>query len=359
MKKWKPIIIVGLVVLSITLAWGQTFTLTTNLNFKKPTVGSANWGATVNDNFDSLDSMLSGTTPTFGLVPNVTGSDLGSTTARWDVFANDLDIYSDTAFALSITHSNTAARNWIVPDFPSTFVGTTGTQALTGKTLTSPIMGTQMTLEQTTANYTLSWDDPGGARAISITDPGGTDSLAWLAASQTFTNKTLTNPIVPVANPLEGALSNQPRWIFKQVDHTDMTAVATADTFTLWTLPANTMIHDVVGSVGTAWTGGGPVTVAVCSVGTAAGSANDLALDDDFFTTGTRFELHDATASGGKGTLLFDATDKFAPHMFVAGGVIEIQCDLTGGNHSATSTGQAFIYILVSQPLGNITTEAN
>jgi hypothetical protein len=56
-----------------------------------------------------------------------------------------------------------------------------------------------------------------------------------------------------LASPLEGTIPNIPRWIFKQVDHTDMTAAATADTFTLWTLPANTMIHDVVGTVVTPW----------------------------------------------------------------------------------------------------------
>ena len=159
-------------------------------------------------------------------------------------------------------------------------------------------------------------------------------------------------------NPLEGTLSNTPRWIFKLVDFGDMTAGATADTFTLWTLPANTMIHDVVGTVATGWSGGS-ISAAVCSVGTNAGAANDLTLDDDFFAAATVYELHDATASGGKGTLLFDATDKFAPHMFVAGGVVEIQCDLTGDNHVNATAGQARIYILVSQPLGNTATEAN
>ncbi|KKM66641.1 hypothetical protein LCGC14_1479190, partial [marine sediment metagenome] len=71
------------------------------------------------------------------------------------------------------------------------------------------------------------------------------------------------------------------------------------------------------------------------------------------------YELHDATANGGKGTRLFDATDKFAPHMFVNGGNIELQMDLTGDNHANATAGQARIYILVSQPLGNTTTEAN
>ncbi len=162
---------------------------------------------------------------------------------------------------------------------------------------------------------------------------------------------------VPV-NALEGAASNLPRWILKVVDFSDMVAAATADTFALWTLPANTMIHDVVGKVVTGWSGGS-ISAAVCSVGTNGGAANDLTLDDNFFAAATVYELHDATASGGKGTLLFDSTDKFAPYMFVAGGVVEIQCDLTGDNHANATAGQARIYILVSQPLANTATEAN
>lgn len=164
---------------------------------------------------------------------------------------------------------------------------------------------------------------------------------------------------VTIANPLEGTLSNEPRWILKVVDFGDMTAAATADDFVLWTLPANTMIGDVVGTVVTGWSGGS-ISAAVCSVGTAGGSANDLTLDDNFFAAATVYELHDATASGGKGTLLYDATDKFAPYMQVASGDIEIQCDLTGDNHVNATAGQARIYILVSQPLtSNTTTEAN
>lgn len=163
---------------------------------------------------------------------------------------------------------------------------------------------------------------------------------------------------VPVTNALEGAASNTPRWIFKKVEFSDMTAASTADTFILWTLPANTMIHDVVGFVQTGWSGGF-ISAAVASVGTQSGADNDLALDDNFFNAATRYELHDATANGGKGALLFDATDKFAPYMFVAGGVIELQMDLTDDNHTNATAGQARIYILVSQPLSNTTIEAN
>lgn len=181
----------------------------------------------------------------------------------------------------------------------------------------------------------------------------GTNSASALfSTSAQVSNKQI------ITNAIEGSLPNQPRWIFKQVDFGDMTAASTADTFTLWTFPANTMIHDIVGTVVTGWSGGS-ISAAVASVGTNAGSANDLTLDDNFFATGTRYELHDATASGGKGTLLFDSTDKFAPHMFVAGGVVELQMDLTSDNHVNATAGRARIYALVSQPLGNTTIEAN
>ena len=205
----------------------------------------------------------------------------------------------------------------------------------------------------TSNNYVITSNDLRGNNSGGLSD-GGTGT-----AKQIFGNLPLSTATSTLEGPLEGALTNSPRWIFKLVDHTDMTAAATADTFTLWTLPANTMIHDVVGNVVVAWAGTGPVSAAVASVGTAAGPANGLALDDNFFATGTRYELHDGTAVGGKGSVLFDSTDKFAPHLLLAGGVIELQMDLTGGNHSTTSAGQARIYILVSSPLGNTTTEAN
>ena len=157
----------------------------------------------------------------------------------------------------------------------------------------------------------------------------------------------------------EDSLSTVRHWIYKLVEHGDMTASATADTFTLWTLPANTIIYDVFGNVTVAWAGTGPVSAAVCSVGTNAGAANDLTLDDNFFAVQVVYELHDATASGGKGTLIMDSTDKFAPYSFLAGGVVEIQCDLTGGDHDNTTAGSAQIAIEISQPLANTTVEAN
>lgn len=59
---------------------------------------------------------------------------------------------------------------------------------------TSPTFGTQVTLDQTTGDYTLTWANPAANRAISFEDPGGTDVLVYKAATQTLTNKTLTAP---------------------------------------------------------------------------------------------------------------------------------------------------------------------
>jgi hypothetical protein len=208
--------------------------------------------------------------------------------------------------------------------------------------------GTHVAMNSFRGGYTNDISDSGTS---SILGPNFTDDNAG--------SITLASPLITtITNPLEGEISNTPRWIFKQVDFGDMTAGATADTFTLWTLPTNTMIHDIVGVVSTAWAGGS-ISAAVASVGTNTGAANDLTLDDNFFAAAKVYELHDATANGGKGALLFDTTDKFAPYMFLAGGVIELQMDLTGDNHANATAGRAKIYALVSQPLGNTTDEAN
>jgi len=194
---------------------------------------------------------------------------------------------------------------------------------------------------------------------LTQTGTGAGDAHVWRPSDQTRTsNRTEVFNHPYVVAPLEAQASNVPHWIMKQVDFGDMTAAATADTFTLWSLPTNTMIHDIVGTVVTAWAGGS-ISAAVASVGTNGGAANDLTLDDNFFGTGARYELHDATANGGKGTLLFDATDKFAPHFITSATTIEIQMDLTGDNHVNATAGRARIYALVSRPFGNSTLEAN
>ena len=113
MKKPLAILAVLLLMGSSVLAF-QAGTRTTNLNLFKPDVSSVNWGAEINLNFDTLDSVLSGTADAFGLRPNASGNDLGSTTRRWDAFLQDVDILStaDTstgARALLLIHSDAIA----------------------------------------------------------------------------------------------------------------------------------------------------------------------------------------------------------------------------------------------------------
>ena len=49
----------------------------------------------------------------------------------------------------------------------------------------------QFTVKQTTGDLTLIFSDPGAARNITFGDPGGHDSVVYLAATQTLTNKTI------------------------------------------------------------------------------------------------------------------------------------------------------------------------
>jgi hypothetical protein len=80
-----------------------------------------------------------------------------------------------------------------------TYVGRTTTDTLTNKTLTSAALNTQLTLNQTTANYMVLWNNPAAARTLTIPDPGASDTFVFLAATQTLTNKTLTAPAI--SNP--------------------------------------------------------------------------------------------------------------------------------------------------------------
>lgn len=49
-----------------------------------------------------------------------------------------------------------------------------------------------ITLFQTSFNYTLAWSDPSAARTITIPDPGAADSFVFLAATQSISGKTVS-----------------------------------------------------------------------------------------------------------------------------------------------------------------------
>ena len=100
-----------------------------------------------------------------------------------------------TSGAFSLTLTATAATNVTLPT-SGTLATLAGTETLTAKILTSPIIGTQVTLDQSTADYTLTWADPAAARAISIPDPLGTDVFVFRDMAQTLAGKTLSSPTI-------------------------------------------------------------------------------------------------------------------------------------------------------------------
>lgn len=81
-----------------------------------------------------------------------------------------------------------AARALTVPDPGSddTFVFLSASQTLTSKTLTSATLNTDLTLNQTTANYTVSWNDPSAARALTVEDAGGDATFMYTDQGQTI-----------------------------------------------------------------------------------------------------------------------------------------------------------------------------
>lgn len=148
---------------------------------------------------------LTSPTITGGTITAMTGFALRDTSAAFDV-----TIAATSAPVLSAGRTLTidmgdvahtidlgATANTIT--FPSvasdTVVMLAATQTLTAKTLTSPIVGTQITLDQSTADYTLTWANPAAGRAISIADPGGTDVFTFNAATQELDNKTLDSSV--------------------------------------------------------------------------------------------------------------------------------------------------------------------
>ncbi len=76
-------------------------------------------------------------------------------------------------------------------------MGTTDNQSITIKTnavnkfVFTTTLG-QFTVNQATFNWTLAFSDPAAGRTLTFADPGGNDNVAYVSATQTLTNKTLT-----------------------------------------------------------------------------------------------------------------------------------------------------------------------
>lgn len=73
---------------------------------------------------------------------------------------------------------NSSGNTITLPSTAQTLATIAGTETLTSKTLTSPAIGTQVTLNQASFNYTLNWANPAAARTYSIRDIGGAGNIA-------------------------------------------------------------------------------------------------------------------------------------------------------------------------------------
>jgi hypothetical protein len=61
-------------------------------------------------------------------------------------------------------------------------------------------LNTSVIFRQSTANYTLQWNNPAAARALTLSDPGADDTFVMTSETQTLTNKTLTDTSTFIQN---------------------------------------------------------------------------------------------------------------------------------------------------------------
>jgi hypothetical protein len=122
-----------------------------------------------------------------------------------------------TSTLCKLKTQNSVAATINLPPSNCTLQSLDRTETISGqKTFSSnPIIQNELIFQSSSsANFfALLFSTPAANRNITLPDPGGNDSLAYLAATQTLTNKTLTNPTINsvslTGNVLQGDVTTQ------------------------------------------------------------------------------------------------------------------------------------------------------
>lgn len=108
------------------------------------------------------------------------------------------DIQQDGIYLVQYSSvANGAAGGWFLINPTQAIVTLTGTETLTNKTLTSPVLTTPR-INDTSADhkYILAVSELAADRTITLPLLAGNDTFVFAAFTQTLTNKTLTSPTI-------------------------------------------------------------------------------------------------------------------------------------------------------------------